>query len=279
VDFAAGFNPGLSIQENCWNSDGVGLQKIGFYLDGRYQTVFTPQAVAQPHLSGIIYRLTGLDFLDYQITVNVAAAPAKREVDKEEKAIERLRGEYEDTAAIRSSWPWARRKGRSSRSRPDSSGPSRSLTSSVCGTRANRRFRRSARRSRTRSITSAARSITSARWRRPPRQKLSSPPGRLDRCSYRHRASTQRTRIADMPAVPATFTGHLSEAEGDLRWVAKQPGRSAHLFGQSAVRPRHGPPGRDRRGKSMHMRDFLEQTAGCYHYTVISRKGCPTKAT
>src|SRR5437867_106149 len=90
-------NVSIAIGGRCTggNCVGVGLQKIGFYLDGRYHTVLTLKRWPSHTYPGIVYRLTGLPFLDYQITVNVDPLPAKREVDKEEKAIERLRGEYE----------------------------------------------------------------------------------------------------------------------------------------------------------------------------------------
>ncbi|MGH8017557.1 MAG: hypothetical protein ACREIA_04595 [Opitutaceae bacterium] len=97
ADFSAQFNPALTIQENCWNSDGVGLRKIGFYLDGRYHSVFTLKRWPSRTHPGIIFRLTGLPFLDYQITVNFDPLPTKREVDNEEKAVERLSGEYRST--------------------------------------------------------------------------------------------------------------------------------------------------------------------------------------
>ncbi|MEO8849421.1 MAG: hypothetical protein ABI440_12440, partial [Casimicrobiaceae bacterium] len=71
LDLAAQFNPALTLQENCWNGDGVGLRNLGFYLDGRYHTVFALKRWPSHTTPGIIYRLTGLDFLDYQITVNV----------------------------------------------------------------------------------------------------------------------------------------------------------------------------------------------------------------
>jgi len=96
LNLDAEFNPYLSLQENCWNSDGVNLPKVGFYMDGRYHTIYTLKRWPSRTYPGIIYRLTGLPFLDYQITVGIEPLPAKREVDKEEKAIERLRGEYED---------------------------------------------------------------------------------------------------------------------------------------------------------------------------------------
>lgn len=97
ADLAAQFNPALTIQENCLNSDGVGLQNIGFYLDGRYHAMLTFKRWPSRTYPGIIHRLTGLPFLDYQITVNLAPLPTKREVDKEEKSVERLRGEYQSS--------------------------------------------------------------------------------------------------------------------------------------------------------------------------------------
>ncbi len=97
LDYGAQFNPALTLQENCWNCDGVGLQRIGFYLDGRYHSVFALKRWPSHTTPGIVHRLTGLDFQDYQITVDVEPLPTKREVDKEEKAIERLRGEYRDS--------------------------------------------------------------------------------------------------------------------------------------------------------------------------------------
>jgi hypothetical protein len=71
----------------------------------------------------------------------------------------------------------------------------------------------------------------------------------------------------------ATFTGHLSEAEAiydgsqnnlvGLRTFLGNPPSPQHMVLLGATGA----------GKSMHMRDFLEQTAGCYHYTVIIEEG------
>ena len=48
----------------------------------------TMRVITRP---GIITHLTGLPFLDYQITVNVAPAVSRGEIAREEKAIERLK--------------------------------------------------------------------------------------------------------------------------------------------------------------------------------------------
>ena len=76
--------------------------------------------------------------------------------------------------------------------------------------------------------------------------------------------------LAHMLPSSATFTGHLDEAEAiydesqnnlvGLRTFLGTPPTPQHtvLIGATGA------------GKSVHMRDFLEQTAGYYHYTVIS---------
>ena len=43
---------------------------------------------------GIIHRLTNLPLLDYTITVNVDPLPIRKEITKEEKAHDRLAGDY-----------------------------------------------------------------------------------------------------------------------------------------------------------------------------------------
>jgi hypothetical protein len=274
VDSAAGFNPGLSIQENCWNSDGVGLQKIGFYLDGRYQTVFTLKRWPSRTYPGIIYRLTGLDFLDYQITVNVEPLPAKREVDKEEKAIERLRGEYEDTGR-HSLLVAVGKKERKIESL--STGfirafsvtyiirvwdESESALSAKCAAIKNAINNLSGAQYYECALPSTAKKLFFASW-----------PGWTG-SSYRHRSLyAEDTYLADMLPFSATFTGHLSEAEAiydgsqnnlvGLRTFLGNPPSPQHMVLLGATGA----------GKSMHMRDFLEQTAGCYHYTVIIEEG------
>src|SRR5437667_2283917 len=38
-DFTAGFEPELSIQENCWHSEGNGQSDFGFFMDGHYHSI------------------------------------------------------------------------------------------------------------------------------------------------------------------------------------------------------------------------------------------------
>jgi len=96
TNFKTLFQPELSIQELCWDSDGVGFQnKAGFYLDGNYHAIFSIKRWPQRTYPGIVYRLTSLPFLDYQITINLDPIPVREEISREEKAIDRLRGDYE----------------------------------------------------------------------------------------------------------------------------------------------------------------------------------------
>ncbi|MDP3069647.1 MAG: hypothetical protein Q8N18_05130 [Opitutaceae bacterium] len=85
---------GLTIQENCWHSDGVGQPDGGFVLDGLYHAVLVLSRWPKSTYPGIVSHLTSVGFLDYRITVNVIPSDTRHEVTREEHAMERLQGEY-----------------------------------------------------------------------------------------------------------------------------------------------------------------------------------------
>lgn len=89
-----GFAPELSIQENAWHSEGVGLDGVGFHLDGHYHSVIALTRWPRTTHPGIIQRLTGLRLLDYTITVNVDPLPITGEISREEREHERVAGDY-----------------------------------------------------------------------------------------------------------------------------------------------------------------------------------------
>jgi len=274
VDFAAQFNPALSFQENCWNADGVGMEKIGFYLDGRYHSVFTLKRWPSRTYPGIIYRLTGLSFLDYQITVNIEAQPAKREVDREEKAIERLRGEYQDTA--RHSLLVAIGK-KERKIETLSTGFIRPFAvtyiirvwdeneqalGAKCAAIKNAINNLGGAQYYECALPSTAKKLFFASW-----------PGWTG-STYRHRSLyAEDAYLADLLPFSSTFNGHLGEAEAiydgsqnnlvGLRTFLGDPPTPQHavLLGATGA------------GKSVHMRDFLEQTAPYFHYTVLIEEG------
>lgn len=95
-DSAEVFDPTLSVQENCWHSEGVGQMDGGFVLDGHHHAMLALSRWPQRTRPGIVTHLTGLPFLDYCLTVVITPIAGRREIQKEEKAAERLRGEYAD---------------------------------------------------------------------------------------------------------------------------------------------------------------------------------------
>ncbi len=274
LDANGQFNPALSIQENCWNGDGVGLERIGFYLDGRYHTIFTLKRWPSRTYPGIIHRLTGLPFLDYQLTVNLEPLPAKREVDKEEKSIERLRGEYEDSER-HSLLVAIGRKERKIESlstgfiRPFATtyilrvwDENEAALNAKCAAIKNAINNLGGAQYYECALPSTAKKLFFASW-----------PGWTG-SAYRHRTLyAEDAYLADLLPFSATFTGHLAEAEAiydgsqnnlvGLRTFLGTPPTPQHtvLIGATGA------------GKSMHMRDFLEQTAPYFSYTVLIEEG------
>src|SRR5207249_3131241 len=91
---AEGFEPELSIQENCWHSEGNGQSDFGFFMDGHYHSVIVLTRWPRTTYPGIIQRLTNLRLLDYTITVNIDPLPVRQEIQKEEKEHDRIAGDY-----------------------------------------------------------------------------------------------------------------------------------------------------------------------------------------
>lgn len=274
VDFAGQFNPALSIQENCWNGDGVGLQKIGFHLDGRYHAVFALKRWPSRTSPGIVWRLTGLDFLDYQITVNIEPLPAKREVDQEEKAIERLRGEYQDTER-HSLLVAIGKKERKIESL--SSGFIRPFVVTYIVRVWDETEQGLA--AKCAAIKNAINGMVGAQYyecSRPSTAKklfFASWPG-WTHSTYKHRSLyAEDAYLADMVPFSATFTGHLTEAEAifegsqknlvGLRTFLGNPPSPQHLLLCGATGA----------GKSRLMLELLWQTAGRFLYTMLIEEG------
>ncbi|PWU07030.1 MAG: hypothetical protein C5B47_06735 [Verrucomicrobia bacterium] len=93
-DFEPHASPDLSIQENFWHGGCQGGKTFGFYLDGFLHNLIVLKRRPQRTFPGIIYTLTNLPFLDYALTINVEPLNASKEIDKEERALQRVRGDY-----------------------------------------------------------------------------------------------------------------------------------------------------------------------------------------
>lgn len=274
IDTSLQFNPRLSIQENCWNCDILAVPPSHLNIDGKYHAVFALKRWPSRTHPGIIYQLTGLPFLDYQITVNLNPLPPKQEVEKEEKAIERLRGEYEDKArhsllvaigkkekkieSLSTGFIWPFEVTYIIRVWDETE----SGLNAKCAALKNALNTLGGAQYYECSLPSTAKNLFFASW-----------PG-WTRSTYNHRSLyAEDAYLADLLPFSATFTGHLAQAE------AFYEGSQNNLVGLRTFlgnppTPQHAVlMGATGAGKSRFMRSFLEQTAPYYHYTAIIEEG------
>jgi hypothetical protein len=273
---AAQFDPQRSLQELCWCGDGVARAAGGFYLDGHCHAVLTLKRWPRRTHPGIITHLTGLPLLDYAVTVNVTPLPSAEEVRSEERAMERLEGEYAQQR--RPSLLVALRK------------KERKVENLATGTvqpfnvqyvvrawnptEEGLRHKVAALKAAIHGMDGAdyydnalpatARKLFFATW-----------PG-WTQSGYRHRDLYAEDRyLADLLPISATFTGHLADAE------ALYDGAHGNLVGVRTFvggSPQHAVlVGMTGAGKSLFMRDLLEQTAPYFGYTVIIEEGLSYK--
>lgn len=273
---AALFDPTLTLQENCWHSEGVGQPDGGFYLDGHFHCVLALSRWPQRTRPGIIVHLTGLPFLDYQITVNLTPGTAVGEIRKEERAVERLEGEYADQR--RHSLLVALRK-------------KERKIESLAGGFARPFFvtylvrvwdpTQDGLRDKVAAVKAAINAMDGAHYCEcalpTTARKLffSSWPG-WTQSGYRHRELyAEDTYLSDLLPFSATFTGHLATAE------ALYDGSQGNLVGVNTFAggsPQHAVLlGMTGAGKSEALRDLFLQTAGSFAYTVIVEEGLSHK--
>jgi len=268
----ANFDPTLTVQEQCWLGEGVGQKDGGFYLDGHYHAILTLDRWPQRTRPGIITYLTGLPFLDYRITVNVTPSVSRREIQREERAIERLSGEYADQR--RHSLVVALRK-KERKVENLASGFVRPFE--VCYIIRLWARSHNALREKVGAMQAAIHAMDGAQYFEcsvPTTAKklfFASWPG-WTHSSYQHRDRyAEDNYLADLLPFSATFTGALSQAE------ALYDGSHQNLVGiTTAVRgsPQHAVLiGMTGAGKSAAMHDLLMQTGAVYDYTVIIEEG------
>ncbi len=277
VDFAGMFHPGLTLQELCWDSDGVGMDgKTGFYLDGHFHHLFTLKRWPQKTYPGIIHRLTSLPFLDYQLTINLEPIAIREEISKEEKAMDRLRGDYE--AEQKQSLLVALRK---KENKIDSLAQGFSFPFSVQYLIRVWDTTEAGLQTKSAAIKNAVNNMNGAQTYEvalPTTAKklfFSSWPGWTG-TSYRHRYLYAEDRyLADLLPFSSTFNAHLSEAE------AIYDGTNGNLVGVRTFvggTPQHAVLlGMTGAGKSYLMDDLLSQTQLYYHYNVIIEEGLSYK--
>lgn len=261
-------DPDGTLQENCLLGEGVGQPEGGFYHDGHFHAVLTLSRWPQRTRPGIVTHLTGLPFLDYAITVNVVPARSRQEIQREEKAAERIRGEY--AASARPSLLVALRK--KERKVEQLAGgfarpfhvtyivrvwaPARELLRErVAAVQAAINAMDGAQYFEC-TLASTAKKLFFASW-----------PG-WTHSGYRHRdLYAEDSYLADLLPFSATFTGELEHAE------AIYDGGHLNLVGlstQAGGSPQHALVcGMSGAGKSEFIHDLFFQTAGFFGHTLI----------
>ena len=83
-----------TIHQNCWHQGVQAGKAFGFFSDGFYHNMVILKRRPQRTRRGIFWALTSLPFLDYAITVSLYPQNIRREINKAEKSLERVRGDY-----------------------------------------------------------------------------------------------------------------------------------------------------------------------------------------
>ncbi|MEI6715758.1 MAG: TraC family protein [Verrucomicrobiota bacterium] len=270
------FDPRRSIHENCWLSEGNGQEDFGFWMDGFYHTTIVLTRWPKMTFPGIIHRLTNLALLDYTITVNVDPIPVGKEITREEKAHERIAGDFASEGKLSLKTVLQKKERKIAALTHGHTLPFNALfvvrvwdkTKGGLSAKAT-------------AIKSAINSMNSAQYFEsslPSTTKklfFQTWPGWLWG-RYEHRKLyAEHAYLADMLPVNSTFTGHLATAE------AIYDGAASNLIGIKTFSgsageqtPQHAVLiGMSGTGKSVTVCDLLSQTEAYYDYTVIIEEG------
>ena len=275
-DPAESFEPELSIQENCWHSEGSGQSDFGFFLDGNYHSIIVLTRWPRTTYPGIIQRLTNLRLLDYTVTVNVDPLPISEEINKEEKEHDRVAGDYASEKKIslltvmekKQKKIHALMQGQTipfkaffairvwDKSKDGLNAKAGAIKNAINSMNSAQYFES--------NLPSTSRSLFFQTW----------PGWTWGRYDHRKLYSEHRF-LADMLPVSSTFTGHLSTAEAiydgphdNLVGIETFSGSVDNKSPQHAVLL-----GMSGAGKSVTVCDLLSQTEGYFGYTVIIEEG------
>ena len=271
------FNENQSILDNSFKSSITGNERCqerdySFYFDGFYHNILTLKRWPQHTYQSMIFRLTGLRFLDYSICVNVVPGEIKKEISMEEKDIERLRGDYRSTG--KESLLNAIEK-KQIKIRSLTSGTTHPLQVEYTIRIWAQNLEELS--GKTSAVKAALNLLESAQYREPVLSTQSinlltqTVPGWIFGRYTAYALYAESQYFAAMLPFSATFTGHLNEAE------ALYDGDNFNLVGVRnfiASTPQHGAVfGMSGAGKSAFMCDLLSQTEPYYDYTVIIEEG------
>jgi hypothetical protein len=273
---AEDFQPELSIQENCWHSEGNGQSDFGFYLDGHYHSVITLTRWPRTTYPGIIQRLTNLRLLDYAITVNVDPLPITQEINKEEKEHDRVAGDYASEKKISLLTVMEKKQKKIHALMQGQTIPFRAFFAIRVWDKSKDGLNAKAG-----AIKNAINAMNSAQYfesNLPTTSKnlfFQTWPG-WTWGRYEHRKLYSEHRyLADMLPVTSTFTGHLATAEAIFDGPANNlVGIETFSGSKDNQSPQHAVLlGMSGAGKSVTVCDLLSQTEGYFAYTVIIEEG------
>src|SRR5438876_9314828 len=275
-DPADGFSPELSIQENCWHSEGNGQSDFGFFLDGNYHSLIGLSRWPRTTYPGIIERLTNLRLLDYAITVNIDPLPITKEISKEEKEHDRVVGDYASEKKISLLTVMEKKQKKIHALMQGQTIPCHAMLAIRVWDKT-----RDGLNAKAGAIKNAINSMNAAQYfesNLPSTSKnlfFQTWPG-WTWGRYEHRKLYAEHRfLADMLPVTSTFTGHLASAEAiydgphdNLVGIETFSGSTDNKTPQHAVLL-----GMSGAGKSVTVCDLLSQTEGYFGYTVIIEEG------
>lgn len=270
------FVPELTLQENCWHSEGNSQSDFGFFLDGHYHSMIALTRWPKVTYPGLIHRLTNLQLLDFTITVNVDPLPVRKEIAKEEKEHDRIAGDYASEKKLSLLTVMEKKQKKIHALMQGHTLPFNvnfavrawdKTKEGLCA--------------KTNAIKNAINSMNSAQYYEATLASTSKNlffqtwPG-WTWGKYDARKLYGETRyVADMLPFSATFTGHLETAEAiydgpahNLIGIKTFSGDAGNFSPQHAVLI-----GMSGTGKSVNVCDLLSQTEGYFAYTVIIEEG------
>ncbi len=274
IDYQSLYDPDKGLLENCFNGEAAPLSKpdAGFYLDGYYQGILVVKSLPKTTFSGMIGQLTGLDMLDYSITVNIRPLDTMKEIEKEEGAYEKLQNTIQHSPKLRMLAAMQKKGQKIQRLMSNEVLPYQAQFILRCWDQDKAGLR-----AKLAALRSAITKLGGAKYYDPalPTSNrnyfYAALPGWCWDKYDDHSHYIEDANLADLLPVSATPTGDLGDAE------AIYDGANRNLVGIRSFAngaPQHGVMfGMSGAGKSVNMIDLLTQTEPYYDYTVIVEEG------
>ncbi|MDX2187169.1 MAG: hypothetical protein SFV32_09570 [Opitutaceae bacterium] len=272
------FDPKKSIQEGCWHSEGRPLEKpdTGFYLDGYYHGMLVLKTLPKRTRPSMVYLLTKLGFREYAITVNVEAQDVEELIEKEQKELNRVEGDYESLKKIKLLAAMKTKAAKIARYSNGDSSPYRVQYIIRAWDRSREELR-----AKLTALKAAVANMERAQAYEP---ALESSARNFFYCSWPGWSFAKYDSlwhdyddalVADILPFSSTPVGHLEKAE----FIYEGPngnlvgGRTFVGEGNSQTPQNAVVIGTTGSGKSVNVIDMLTQTEPFYHYTMIVEEG------